>query len=524
MAKKKSSLDAQTLLRNRFWIILGVTVPLILVAMIFLTTLVAADLDKRRRDIDKSKRELDARKTLRETQKELEALTEQEKKLQVRREEVWAEAWKIQSDLMTWPAPLRQLDSLHFGEPIDDKLRDAFIQDNAYKAQVEEVVRIPEPVLFKDGWEKVVVHVPKFDVARFQGPPTPEEMWLAEEDIWVQRELFLAIKQANDYVAKFTRLESGDATPKPDPAKRELFRQRFRNPRWELDLILARNVENRPVLRGTIKNVSKQRQLLGRVNFLVWLNEDETAKPEELSVQGESLAADESAPLKLLDEDRVLKDEVVVKDIDPKGIFAVRQVLDVASAPVKRIDRIVIGQHSHRTYQPELKPPSFSKVTAPRLAMTPASGPVRPDTPAPGDPIARPADAHLRTDNGVLRFRYMEVSPQVRRLPLAMVLVVDSAHIQGVLTALANSKLRLQTTQVDWHRTREKIRPPEPAKPKEPAPPMTGAPERPGAAAAMEEPPMSLVELAYYGIASLYERYPPKAPPRESDDTSAGRR
>ena len=52
------------------------------------------------------------------------------------------------------------------------------------------------------------------------------------------------------------------------------------------------------------------------------------------------------------------------------------------------------------------------------------------------------------------RARYLEVSPNVRRMPVGIVLVVDEAYLQDVLLAYANSPLRFQITQVHWSRFR----------------------------------------------------------------------
>jgi hypothetical protein len=63
-------------------------------------------------------------------------------------------------------------------------------------------------------------------------------------------------------------------------------------------------------------------------------------------------------------------------------------------------------------------------------------------------------------DMGPLRLnRYVDVTAQVRRLPVAMVVTVDQAHIQDFLTAFANSRLRIQTTQVHWQHSYEPIKP-----------------------------------------------------------------
>ncbi len=201
-----------------------------------------------------------------------------------------------------------------------------------------------------------------------------------------------------------------------------------------------------------------------------------------------------------------------------------------------------------------------------------------------------------KTKNGLEKKRYLSVSKQVRRMPVALAIVMDQAHIQDFLTVAANSKLRIQTTQVYWQRFHDDIKPtfkdedkPQEGKPGEGSPGRTppssaGRGGMGGKGAMMDRPGMgspganiaammgsmqrrmqmnmgmrgmgmgkgmgmdmgpggfpqggmprtgmtipagpaysqagpdtiepeeesSLVHLAFYGIASLYERYPPK--------------
>jgi hypothetical protein len=53
--------------------------------------------------------------------------------------------------------------------------------------------------------------------------------------------------------------------------------------------------------------------------------------------------------------------------------------------------------------------------------------------------------------------RYIDVTDQVRRMPVALVLVVDQLFLQDTLVAYANSSLRFQVTQYHWNRFRGTI-------------------------------------------------------------------
>ena len=127
-------------------------------------------------------------------------------------------------------------------------------------------------------------------------------------------------------------------------------------------------------------------------------------------------------------------------------------------------------------------------------------------------------------------------------MPFGMVLIVDQSHIQDVLAAVVNSPLRIQITEWHWRRCHDDIRPKEEETPAvgtdRPQPPSTPAvrirpqpitlnPSGPtqtgtGAVPGAEEHEWDLVELAVYGIASLYERYPPPEATAAAPTTTPG--
>jgi hypothetical protein len=55
--------------------------------------------------------------------------------------------------------------------------------------------------------------------------------------------------------------------------------------------------------------------------------------------------------------------------------------------------------------------------------------------------------------------RYFDVTPQARRVPVAVVLIVDPAHVTRVETAFANSPLRFLINQVLINRYPRSVRP-----------------------------------------------------------------
>lgn len=186
------------------------------------------------------------------------------------------------------------------------------------------------------------------------------------------------------------------------------------------------------------------------------------------------------------------------------------------------------------------------------------------------------------TVNGLRRDRYLQTTETSRALPVAMVLIVDQANIPDVLVAVADSRMRIQTTQVTFAHVRGiqpysydpnqltgMDRPPmfgpggaPGGLPTGPAgalgggsapsrgeggggdmrlggrgfgPPMPGGGrfQPPGSFPGMgpgsqgafsmtgQEDDPNLVELAIYGIATLYEKYPPKKTEETTDASKA---
>jgi len=140
-------------------------------------------------------------------------------------------------------------------------------------------------------------------------------------------------------------------------------------------------------------------------------------------------------------------------------------------------------------------------------------------------------------------FRYMEVTEQSRRVPVAVVLIVDQDHIDRVLTSFNNSKMRFLPTQVLVNQYLGSMQPPAVVDPNGPPgfpggvgpgpgfggfggpgreimrPPIGGfggfggfggQPGDPGTA--VSEPDTNM-ELVIYGIMTLYQRYPAAPPP-----------
>jgi hypothetical protein len=544
-------LDKETFIKQHFWFLLGLFVPLVLIALILLWTSTAAAIEAHRKKIEETEKSLKGiTASTPKNQKWMAELDEKEKSTEKQKKKIWDKAWLMQDDIMTWPdAPeFDPLRPMAFGEPIPDRICSNF--PDYYQDQFPPILDIVQPVNSKgEGvvqvpgtWEQFLKYVQNWPKL----PPTSEDLWLAQEDLWMQRELLRIVREANDSVATLRKI---DGTPKPDKAKKEIDHQVFVNTEWKLELVLKeKEGEDKPILHYRLINVGKRRQAL-QVLFLIGYNGGKDQ--EELFVEGDPLAPE-----------KFTEKELPVKVSGrPDGFERVMQMFDWRTAPVKRINKIVWAQHSahsNRTYRTALQAGRVSQGKVPAGGQ--GGAPQAPNTiaPAPGAPPteskymgAAGGGSATVTDNGLERERYSDVSDQVRRMPVALVVICDQAHIQDMLGAVANSKLRIQTTQWDWKRYHGDIkpkideagalvdaprRPVAPSGPRGGSPP-TGAPpgsRRPGmgagprpfggagggnwrppagsgsaaARAAAEEQQWDLVELAVYGVASLYEKPP----------------
>jgi len=337
------------------------------------------------------------------------------------------------------------------------------------------------------------------------GGDISEEAWLAQEDIWVQNEIYRLIRLANDSVSKLENVNKNDTGDNKETL------HTFKNPFWEIGFKFTGPNK----LTMAIKNLQNRRQTLD-VKFKVRFTKNMKMEPEDLVIGGEPLG-----PRGTKEADRIIVHEF--KDNNParKGIYSVDQVLTWETAAVKRIDQVSLGSlapdefsHSHRTfsedqrpYKTKDKPPEpVDPIAAQRLL-------VRPQYPKGKDP-----GGNDMTKHNLIRNRYAEVTPQSRRIPVSVVLIVDQDHIDRVLNAFSNSKLRFVTTQMLLNRFPGSLRP------QLPVLNQTGTGQNlrrfdgpNGPFSQQVLPPIAggsneletNWEMVIYGMVTLYERFPP---------------
>jgi hypothetical protein len=756
-------MDKETLLKNRFWVGLVVFGPLWLIILIIALVSSGSEAATKKKEMEDASGKL---KAISNPKNERFTVLVEEKKngLQAQKDKVWAEAWKGQKDLMKWPEGMdgrAQLEANgYFGDALTPGQRTQFRDAKNYATQLPVspkgenrtmVAPNGEPYIDKllapngeisADWDRLI-H--KVDFTKADKDPTDEEVWLSQEDIWVQREMVNIVRSALDSASRFENVAhfkhveipkseldklSGAAAPAapaggatapaaaPAPGAEEaakkqpvVIRQRFHTPHWRLDLVMEQNdkKELSATTQTALYSIDAPLPTPG-LDIRLWQNSARPSQPQLLHFQGGKagtalalekavplpgfatnfddlplevdIVADKSEPplppntrrlvyrnpnwqleLVIVQEEgkqpvlsndskltninstrrtlslaaamfRVYQGDRLITDITPPGEWLawsktapvqkaslppstftydprfpvqVAQLFNPFTSPVVRINAFEIpgspecvSFNSHRTANLQLIPAAQFPVEAPKEGGAGGGGDNRPGgglagmsgmsggrggpmgagtggTGGGGDAAANDGS---RTPNGLInRNRYIAVTEQVRHMPVALSLTVEQAHVQDVLAAVANSRLRIQVTQVQWKRAEGLKRGEQvasgasgrgtggggglfpggmlggsgsgrgPAAPPPPAGGMSGSDARPGGRGGMSGasfggPPVggmsgtpfggmggftgggygtptveqndpNLIEVAVYGIAALYERYPPKPPKTE---------
>jgi hypothetical protein len=341
-----------------------------------------------------------------------------------------------------------------------------------------------------------------------------EEVWIAQENLWIQKEIYRIIRGANDSISVF----DGKAVEKQGEIAS------FKNSSFEAQLTL--NPNNSIAFR--VKNRLPRNQ---KLDLLFRVKTNKALQPEVIKISGPMLTP---AGTKT---DSYLQEIPETADSPRKGIYSVEQVLTWETAAVKRIDYISIGSadateysHSHRTFD-KLRPLNESAIPKPAETTKDPMG-------ISGMPGGMGGDGgkggnQVMLEHGLWNFRYSDVSEQSRRIPVAIVLIVDQDHVDRVLAAFNNSKLRFLQSQVLLNHYTGSLQPPPIDEFKEGGLPGTaGTPmpfyqpmpmpirggSQPGTPGMPGMNPLESVsddletnmELVIYGTMTLYHRHPPR--------------
>ena len=273
--------------------------------------------------------------------------------------------------------------------------------------------------------------VPKWNAA----VDISEEAWLAQEDLWIQKEIYLSIRDANDQVSKMVGTNSEGFGNKAT----------FSNPYFEIGLTLL----SQDKLQVQLKNLRGSRQKLD-IAFRIRMEKDrKDAKDwQKVDVQGEPL-------------DPVgTKNSTMVKEITlppgtPRtGIYEVEQVLTWETAAVRRIDHIAIGSNAPEDMS--LNQRLFPDGVRPLVAVERKEDPDKHD---PMQMMMGKGAGGIFTVNGLVRNRYIDVNEQSRRLPVGIALIVDQTLLCRIIKSFEKSKFRFVIEQTLLNRYPGTLRP-----------------------------------------------------------------
>jgi hypothetical protein len=377
------------------------------------------------------------------------------------------------------------------------------------------------PTQFLGGWQSVLRHVATFPERQLTSEQIwllMEDYWVQRallQDLKAVNDRigsFTPVRyEENGQVIDDPQNPQGPQNP---------LRRRFQSRIWEVTLEVKQQ-GNQRYLEGQLRNLTDRVQILGinrSMTLKVWLDAGPNGsvdgiQPVEFRIGGEyvpgrgatRLAKDAQGRDVVVPADRIIikpdaNDTNLSKypNVIPPGtnvtrIAKVEQVFDTTTVPIRRIDALALGYTDSRwALKSKLVKPKFPAFEKDEETTSSGSMPGAnpggpgssslsgPPTGAIGTGIGSPDGSEYpgmpgtggtRTGRqgtlmgaGTLesvvdanRRRYVDVTDQVRRMPVALVIVVDQDYMQDVLLSLANSPLRFQITQVTWNRFRGKL-------------------------------------------------------------------
>ena len=309
------------------------------------------------------------------------------------------------------------------------------------------------------------------------GETFSEQIWIAQEDLWIQNEIYSVIRKANDSISKFEGIGGKDKDKE----------YTFTNPNWEVKLkwgggnTLAATFTN--LLRAAAARLQAEglhrRKLARAADHRSGRIQKETFHPHGDKGDTQSFELDIPNP-----------------NIPREGVFAIEQVLTWETAAVRRLEGVYISQEGDGN--PEDNREFLTK-------LLPYNDKANAGAPPPRvvgkEMVAIPGCPRTITSNGFIRERYIQVKPdthELRTLPVAVVMIVEQGQVDRVQTAFNNSRLRFLTTQVQFRRYPFSVRPQLPR----------GATGNNAKVAVANEEMEANVELVIYGTVTIYNGIP----------------
>ncbi len=453
--------------KHHFWILAGLAPVLVLLAAVFLMTGVSGAIEKKTKEVEDNEKTVASANApgtglLADLEKKKETLGKV-------RGQLWKLNWDKQATYFTWPETADKIfdkyNSMKFGTKHRDFIENPGLIEKLKPAYADAYAKLGAsvaPTKLKGGWNAVLRWVGDW------GPLLPEsqQLWIVMEDIWMQRALLSPIVAVNQAITEFKPV-----APITSPIKRK-FVSRI----WELDLEIAPRdgMAGGRVIKGKLKNRTGQLQVLGtgsamRVN--VWFDPKALHLPPfELRIEGAGVPGGETIDIP------PLPSHVLPPSLEVIEIAKVEPVLDARTVPIRRMDRLAIGYLSSKDFGKELKAGNFwveaAGAAAPAASTGTEMGSGAPtgmgelgsgaggaggQTASSGIANGRSGAMRLIDAADGSRKRYLEVTDQLRRVPVAFTVVVDQMYVNDVLIAYANSALRFETSQVHWSRFTESL-------------------------------------------------------------------
>ncbi|HTU17811.1 MAG TPA: hypothetical protein VMG10_07075 [Gemmataceae bacterium] len=502
-------LDKDTLVKHQFWILLGSFLLFWFIAVLWLKVAASEPIAKAQEKYASTKKSLDAeQRNPVNVNTFLPPWNEAAKDYNNHKSVIWGKAWDFQAGMYDWPTAWQSKDMTRFQTdlPRDDR---ADYRQKLYPGQIDNLRKyVPiwlYPVELAGGFDQIFEPVldEKANVPwlKWQDTPTREEVWLAQEDYWVKREVFLVIWKAMADLAFMGAPE--EIKEKPDGVE---ARYRYRNQNWEITLNLRKNKDEQLVIGGdsTIKNLDpnhRTQPLTSAKGDGILFSIAQGPTRTEFEVKGEPVGWNETRHFSMNKDgeraDYDPLDGIAWEKIKERPIY-VSQGFDLTNSPIRSLRKLGLakGAQDCRTFYWRLqpnhtlaqldalpadpnakqgagggspggmagKPPGGMAGGPPGgMAGKPPGGMAGgPPGGTAGGPPGGMASANLTPNNQFDRDRYLQpadldkkLNPPSRHLPLALRLVVMQSHMHDVLLALANSRLRMQITQVEFHHAKD---------------------------------------------------------------------
>lgn len=479
--------NASPAVKHHFWILAGATPLFIGLAFLLMLILVGGALADANKQFNEAKSGLSANPA---SEGDLKVMSEKVAQLEDNRKVLGSKNYDEQRDakVFAWPesrkAEFNQLakQDMKFGEKfvLANRVTDPPVLRDAFEKGYTRAAEAIAPTRFAGGsYLSALRTVTNWGTKQVD----PEPFWLALEDFWVQRGLLDPIAKVNADAATFA-----DVTPKD--AKEADLKRNFRTRMWELDLEVAQK-GNKQVLQGQLRNRTARLQPLGvnkAMRVKVWLSDRRGADeaPDVLfEIRGESVPG----------KGFINCTPQEINTVTVTKITRVVQVFDEATVPVRLVNSVELNMLDHRNKATALELPKHIEADEAANPEAPPAGGEGgfggPPGGLPGGPMGRPGasvgagmgapggdggegdgrnmygGASGRSAKGgtiqtallANKKRYVKRTDDVRRMPVAVSVVIDNDYINDLMVAYTNSPLHFQITQTQWARFKSTLPP-----------------------------------------------------------------